>query len=93
MYTPSNTKLEWLGEGALFKSGLNKRWRAKMQPPFESYSGSLLKSGMGPLARYDNHQEIISMRLEQMYSSSDTTLEWPREGPLLSSRTQINAEG
>ena len=35
MYTPSDTRLEWLGEGPLFKSDSNKRWRAKMQPLFE----------------------------------------------------------
>ena len=37
---------------------------------------------MGPLTGYGNHQEIISRRLEQMYSSSDTRLEWPGERPL-----------
>ena len=56
-----------------------------MQPLFESFSGPLLKSGMGPLARYDNHQKIISIRLELMYTSSDTRVEWPREGPLFKS--------
>ena len=30
MYIPSDTRLEWLGEGPLFKSDSNKRWRAKM---------------------------------------------------------------
>ena len=53
-----------------------------MQPLFESFPGPLLKSGMGPLARHGNHQKIISGRLEQMYTSSDTRLEWPVEGPL-----------
>ena len=48
-----------------------------MQPLFESFPGSLLKSGMRPLARYGNHQEVINRRLEQMYTSSDTKLEWP----------------
>ena len=56
-----------------------------MQLLFESFPGQLLKSGMGPLVRYGNHQEIISMRLEQMYTSSDTRLEWPGEGPLFRS--------
>ena len=55
-----------------------------------SFPRPLLKSGMGPLARYGNHQEIISRRLEQMCTPSDTELEWPREGHY-SSRTQINA--
>ena len=53
-----------------------------MGPLFESPPGPLLKSGMGPLARYSNHQEIINRRPEQMYTSFDTRLEWPREGPL-----------
>ena len=56
-----------------------------MQPIFESFPGPLLKSGEGPLARYGNHQEIISRRLEQMYTSSDTRLEWPGKGPLFES--------
>ena len=55
------------------------------KPLFESFPGPLLKSGMGPLARYGNHQEIISTRLEQMYTSSDTRLEWSGEGPLFKS--------
>ena len=41
-----------------------------------------MKSGMGPLARYSNHQEIVNRRPEQMYTSFDTRLEWPREGSL-----------
>ena len=53
-----------------------------MQPLFESFPGPQLKSSVGPLARYGNHQLIISRRLEQMYTSSDTRLEWPGEGPL-----------
>ena len=53
-----------------------------MQPIFESFPGPLLKSGVGPFARYGDHQETISRRPEQMYTSSHTRLEWPREGPL-----------
>ena len=82
MYTPSDTRLEWLGELSLFESDSIKHWRDKMQPLFDSFPGSLLKSGVGPLARYGNHEKIISRRLEQMYTSSDTRLEWPGEGPL-----------
>ena len=85
MYTLSDTRLEWLGEGLLFKLDSNKRWRAKMQPIFESFPGALLKSGVGPLARYGNHQETISRRPGQMYTSSDTRLEWPRKGALFES--------
>ena len=47
---------------------------------FKLFPGPLLKSGMGPLATYGNHQEIISGRLEKIYSSPETRLEWPREG-------------
>ena len=43
---------------------------------------SLVESSW-PMARYGNHQEIISRRLEQsIYTSSDARLEWPGEGPL-----------
>ena len=65
MYTSSDTRLEWPGEGLLFKLDSNKRWRAKMQSIFESFPGPLLNSGVGPLARYGNHQETISRRPEQ----------------------------
>ena len=54
-----------------------------MQPLFDSFPRPLLKSGVEPLARYGNHQEIISRRLEQMYTSSDARFKWPGEGPLL----------
>ena len=63
-----------------------------MQTIFGSFPRTLLKSGMGPLARYVNHQEIINRRLEQMYTLSDTRLAWPGEGHY-SSRTQINSRG
>ena len=56
-----------------------------MQPTFESFSGPLLNSGMGPLARYGNHQETISRRPELMHTSSDKRLEWLGEGPLFES--------
>ena len=39
MYTPSYTRLEWLGKGPLSKLDSNKHWRAKMQPLFESTLG------------------------------------------------------
>ena len=82
MYTPCDTRLEWLREGPLFESNSNKCWRAKVRPLFESFPGPLLKLGMGPLVRYGSHQEIISRRFEQMYTSSDTKLGWLEEGPL-----------
>ena len=81
----SGTRLEWLGEGLLFKLDSNKRWRAEMQPIFESFPGPLLKSGVRPLARYGNHQETISLHLTQNWSG-------PGRGHY-SSWTQINARG
>ena len=42
---------------------------------FKSFPGPLLKSSMGSLARYSNHQEIVNRRPEQMYTSFDTRLE------------------
>ena len=59
MYCPSDTRLEWLGKGLLlFKSDSKKRWRAKMQPLFESFPGPLLKSVMGPLASLFSSQHF-----------------------------------
>ena len=49
-YTLPDTRLEWLGEGLLFKLDSNKRWKAKMQPIFESFPGPFLKSVVRPLA-------------------------------------------
>ena len=34
------------------------------------------------LAKYGTHQETISRRPEQLYTPSDTRLEWPEEGLL-----------
>ena len=92
MYSSSVTGLEWLGEGPLFKSVSNKRRGSKLRLLFKSFPGPLLKSGMGLLARYCNHQEIINRRPEQMYNSSDTRCSCPGRGNY-SSRTQINAVG
>ena len=39
----------------------------------------------GPLVRYGIHQETISGRPEQIYTPSDTRLEWPGEGLLFES--------
>ena len=57
----------------------------EMGPIFESPSGPLLKSGLQPLGRYVTHQETISRRPEQMYTLSNTRLEWLGEGPLFKS--------
>ena len=69
MYTSSDTRLEWHGEGPLFES-----------PP-----GPLLKSDLQSLGRYGTHQETISRRPEQMLTPSDTRLEWLGERPLCKS--------
>ena len=45
--------------------------------------GALLKSCLGPLARYSTHQETMSGTLEQVYLPSDSRLDLPGEGPLL----------
>ena len=45
-------------------------------------SWTIIEIRHGPVARYSNHQEIINRRPEQLYTSSDTRLEWPREAPL-----------
>ena len=82
MYSPSDTGLGMAWGRSLFTSVSNKRRGAKLRPLFKSFPGPLLKPGMGPLARYSNHQEIINRTPEQMYTSFDTRLEWPREGPL-----------
>ena len=50
MYTPSDTRLEWVEEELLFKLDSDRCWRAKMRPTFRSLPGPLLKSGVGPLA-------------------------------------------
>ena len=85
MYTSSDTRLEWPGKGPLFESNSNKRWGPKAGPLFQSPPWPLLKSGLQPLGRYGTHQETISRRTEQMYTPSDTRLEWLGEGPLFKS--------
>ena len=42
--------------------------------------GPLLKSCLGPLARYGTHQETMRTRLEQAYLPSDSRLDLPGEG-------------
>ena len=53
--TPSDTGLELLGEVPLYKSVSNTRRGSKLQLLFKSFPWPLLKSGMGPLAKYGNH--------------------------------------
>ena len=57
----------------------------KPGPLFESLPRPLLKSGLRPLDRYGTHQETTSRRPEQMYTPSDTRLEWLGEGLLFKS--------
>ena len=59
---------------------------------FESLPRLLLKSDLQPLARYGTHQEAIS-RPEQMYTPSDTRLEWPEEGQLFESDSNECSRG
>ena len=82
MYSPSDTGLGMAWGRSLFTSVSNKRRGAKLRLLFKSFPRPLLKSDMGPLARYSNHQEIINRRPEQMYTSFDTRFECPRERPL-----------
>ena len=82
MYSPSDTGLRMAWGGSLFTLVSNKHHGAKLRVLFKSFPGPLLKSGMGPLARYSNHQEIVNRRPEHMYTSFGTRLEWPREGSL-----------
>ena len=42
--------------------------------------GALLKSSLGPLARYSTHQETMSGRLEQVYLPSDSSLDLTGRG-------------
>ena len=63
-----------------------------MEPLFKSLPISLLKSGLQPLATYGTHQETVSRGQEQMYTPSDTRLEWPEEGLLFESDF-MNAQG
>ena len=63
-----------------------------MEPLFESPPGPLLKSALQPLGRYGTHQETISRIPEQMYTLSDTRLEWLGRDHY-SSRTRISAGG
>ena len=64
MYTSSDTRLGWPGEGPLFESDSNKDRGAKTGPLFESPTRQLLKSGLQPLGRYGTHQETVSKRPE-----------------------------
>ena len=60
-----------------------------MQPLFESFSGPLLKSGVGRLARYGNYQEIVSNRCI-LHLTQDWSGPWRGH---YSTWTQINVEG
>ena len=73
-------------DGPLFESYSNKHREAKTGPLFESPPRPLMKSGLQPLGRDFTHQETISRRPEQMYTPSDTRLEWLKEGKLDSNK-------
>ena len=76
VYSPSDTGLGMAWGESLLTSVSNKRRGAELRLLFKSFPGPLLKSGMGPFARYSNHQEIINRRPEQMYTSFHTTQDW-----------------
>ena len=61
-YLPSDSGLEWHGDGPLFELDLNKwQGRGKMWALFESPPGPLFTSGLGPLVRYStgiNHYHM-----------------------------------
>ena len=63
MNIPSGTRLGWLGEGPLFKSDSNKRWRAKMGSlsitPHLTFKISLMK--MFCVGAYDPVQGLICL--------------------------------
>ena len=80
MYTLSDTRLEWPGEGSLFESDSNKRQGPK-RGHYSSHPRPFLKSGLQPLFRYGTHQ-TVSGRLEQVYLPSDPRLQWPGGGAL-----------
>ena len=88
MYTLSDTRLEWLGEELLFKLDSNKRWRAKMQPIFESYPSPLLKSGMGPLTTRKPYVGDLNRSI--LHFTQDWSGPWRDH---YSSWTQINTRG
>ena len=73
MYTPSDTRLEWLGQDHYSSQ---TRISAGGLKSATIWVISWATIEVGPLARSGNHQEIISRRVEQMYTSSDTRLEW-----------------
>ena len=66
----------------MFESDLNKRGGGKNGATIRVTSEAIIESGLQPLARYGTHQETISRRPEQIYTPSDTRLEWPKEGLL-----------
>ena len=60
-----------------------------MPPQFQLFPGLLLKSGLGPLARYGTHQKTISGRPEQKYLRFDPRTEWPVEGSLFNASLHV----
>ena len=94
IWTSSDIRLEWPGEGPLFESDSNKRWGTKTGPLFESPPRPLLKSDLQPLGRYGTHQETIGVWDMNRCILYLTTQDWNGLGRShYSSRTQINAGG
>ena len=81
VYLPSDQAWNDLVRGHYFSRTRINAW-TKIRLLFKLSNGQLLKSGLGPLARYGTHQETISGRPEQKYLLSEQRLECPAEGPL-----------
>ena len=80
MYTSTDTRLEWLGDGPLFESDSNKRQGAQNEATIRVTSQAIIKVRPVVLVQYGTNQ-TISGRLELVYLPSDPRLEWPVEGP------------
>ena len=81
VYLLSGPRLEWAGEGQLFKSDTNKRQGPNMQPQFKS-SRVITEVRPEALGQIWYPPGGRSRRPEQKYLPSDQRLEWPAKGPL-----------
>ena len=54
--TPSDTELEWLGEGLLYKSISNKRQGVQTASTIPSYFQAIIEASLELLFRYGTHQ-------------------------------------
>ena len=63
-----------------------------MQPLLKSSPGPLLKLGLSPWSVMVPRRKTKCRKPEQMYTLSDTRLEWPEEGPLFWSDSNKHQE-